>query len=69
MKRDAYECYAADCSKTAGWARRSFERLWETCEPMADDLALAAATVAATEMHPAITGVEGTDGQSGPSAD
>lgn len=38
MKRDAYECYAADCSKTAGWAKTSFDRLWDTCEPMPDDL-------------------------------
>ena len=28
-KRDAYECYAADCAKTARWARISFDRLWE----------------------------------------
>ena len=38
MKRDAYECYAADCGKTAHWAKTSFDRLWETCEPMPDDL-------------------------------
>ncbi len=38
MKRDAYECYAADCSKTAGWAKTSFNRLWDACEPMSDDL-------------------------------
>jgi hypothetical protein len=37
MKRDAYECYAADCGKTAGWAKTSFDRMWETCEPMPDD--------------------------------
>ena len=34
MKRDAYECFAADCAKTAGWARTSHERLWNHCEPM-----------------------------------
>ncbi len=34
MKRDAYECFAADCTKTAGWARTSHERLWNHCEPM-----------------------------------
>ncbi len=36
MKRDAYECYAADCGKTAGWARTSFERLWAICEPVGE---------------------------------
>jgi hypothetical protein len=34
MKRDAYECYAADCVKTAGWARTSHNRLWDICEVM-----------------------------------
>jgi hypothetical protein len=34
MKRDAYECFAADCAKTASWARRSHERLWELSEAM-----------------------------------
>jgi len=38
MKRDAYECYAADCIKTAGWTKTSFNRLWDACEPMSDDL-------------------------------
>jgi hypothetical protein len=38
MKRDAYECYAGDCSKTAGWARTSFERLWQICEPLPEEL-------------------------------
>ena len=28
MKCDAYECYAAACAKTAGWALTSHERLW-----------------------------------------
>ena len=37
MKRDAYECFAADCAKTAGWARMSFNRLWDTCEPLLDE--------------------------------
>ena len=36
MKRDAYECYAADCGKTAGWARLSFERLWSIGEPVGE---------------------------------
>ena len=36
MKRDAYECYAADCGKTAGWARTSFERLWAISEPVGE---------------------------------
>ena len=31
-KRDAYECYAADCIETARWARISFERLWQRSE-------------------------------------
>ena len=44
MKRDAYECYASDCSKTAGWARTSFERLWNNCEPLPDDILSAGAT-------------------------
>lgn len=34
MKRDAYECYAADCTKTAGWALTSHQRLWAASEPM-----------------------------------
>ena len=38
MKRDAYECYAADCSKTAGWARTSFDRFWNICEIFPDEL-------------------------------
>ena len=38
MKRDAYECFAADCSKTAGWARTSFDRMWDICEIMPDDV-------------------------------
>lgn len=36
MKRDAFECYAADCSQTASWARTAFDRLWNICEPMPD---------------------------------
>ena len=43
MKRDAYECFAADCSKTAGWARTSFERLWAVCETMTEETAASAA--------------------------
>ncbi len=38
MKRDAFECYASDCNKTAGWAKTSFNRLWDSVEPMPDDL-------------------------------
>lgn len=54
MKRDAYECYAADCGKTAGWARTSFERLWAICEPVGEvrrgsvDEAVANACIGAT---------------------
>ncbi len=35
-KRDAYECFAADCGVTAGWARTSFERLWAQSVAFAD---------------------------------
>ena len=28
-KRDAYECFAADCANTARWATISFDRLWD----------------------------------------
>lgn len=45
MKRDAYECYAADCSKTAGWARTSFDRLWDTCAPLCADMRAPAAHI------------------------
>lgn len=45
MKRDAYECYAADCSKTAGWARTSFERLWAVCEPLPEEAITSSAIV------------------------
>lgn len=34
MKRDAYECFASDCSETARWARISFERLWQASIPI-----------------------------------
>jgi hypothetical protein len=60
MKRDAYECYAADCAKTAGWARTSHERLWAVCEPM-PELVLAPREPAAVEMDGtcvAMTGAE-----------
>lgn len=62
MKRDAYECFAADCGNTAGWARTSHERLWNKCEPMPEivfvpappaGLADAAAASAAAEADPA----------------
>ncbi|MGE0626751.1 MAG: hypothetical protein AB7O43_02930 [Hyphomicrobiaceae bacterium] len=32
-KRDAYECYASDCARTAQWAEISFNRLWLTGAP------------------------------------
>jgi hypothetical protein len=44
MKRDAYECFAGDCSKTAGWARTSFERLWDICEALPEELLQPAAS-------------------------
>lgn len=47
MKRDAYECYAADCSITAGWARTSFNRMWSVCEDMAADARHVASDVVA----------------------
>lgn len=46
-KRDAYECYAANCTETARWARISFERLWSRSDAIGvircADLASAAA--------------------------
>ncbi len=57
MKRDAYECFAADCSKTAGWARTSFERLWNICEALPEELGQPVAAVAA-ELCPLPVGVE-----------
>ena len=33
-KCDAYESYADACAKTAASALVSFERLWQTCEPL-----------------------------------
>ena len=27
-KRDAYECHAADCTETADWSRKAFDRMW-----------------------------------------
>lgn len=68
MKRDAYECYAADCSKTAGWARLSFERLWAACEPMVEDIP-APGAVAAAGILAAVAAEESSDGHSGSSAD
>lgn len=59
MKRDAYECYAADCSKTAGWAKTSFDRLWDACEPMSDDLFQHAKPVAPDVCLPAVAAEEG----------
>lgn len=31
-KRDAYECYAANCAETADWSRKAFDRLWAKAE-------------------------------------
>ena len=47
MKRDAYECFAADCAQTAGWARLSFERLWAASEPLLEQPQNAAGEVVA----------------------
>lgn len=33
-KRDAYECYAANCTETADWSGKAFDRLWSRGEPM-----------------------------------
>lgn len=52
MKRDAFECYAADCSKTAGWARTSFNRLWNNCETLPEELLQPASSSAAPGMPP-----------------
>lgn len=34
-KLDAYECYARDDNKLAGWGRTSFERMWAEAEVLA----------------------------------
>lgn len=47
MKRDAYECFAADCAKTSGWARRSHERLWALAEAIQTDAFAVASTMPA----------------------
>ena len=49
MKRDAYECFAADCAGTARWAQISFERLWQACVPVEGR------PLATVEPQPAIT--------------
>lgn len=49
MKRDAYECYAADCSRTAGWAATSFQRLWQVSEPLKDEMITASAAAVVAE--------------------
>ena len=33
-KRDAFECYAEDCTETASWGRTSFDRLWAASQPL-----------------------------------
>jgi hypothetical protein len=33
-KRDAYECYSYDSGEVAGWARHSFDRLWQAAEAL-----------------------------------
>jgi len=32
-KRDAFECYSPDCSRSVRWATMAFERLWSHAEP------------------------------------
>lgn len=64
MKRDAYECFAANCTKTAGWARISFERIWASSKPIAIAPTIPASTPA--DRSPAETAagtalVEATD--------
>lgn len=36
-KRDAFECYAPDCSQSVRWATMAFERLWILSEQIAAD--------------------------------
>ena len=48
-KRDAYECYAANCSETARWARISFERLWEKSQAVVLPGVTEIANMAATD--------------------
>ncbi len=60
MKRDAYECYAAECSKTAGWARTSHERLWAVCEPM-PELVLVQPSLAIADLEGACVGIPGVE--------
>lgn len=69
IKRDAYECFAADCSKTAGWARRSFERLWKACEPIREDSPVELPALVATELLAAVASEETADGHSGSNTD
>ncbi len=68
-KRDAYECFAADCGVTAGWARTSFERLWAASIAVADkgsstqatpavDACIAASTLAPAVKDPATSSQE-----------
>ncbi len=33
-KRDAYECYSSNCTQTATFVQRAFERLWTTGVPV-----------------------------------
>ena len=33
-KRDAFECYSPDCSRSVRWATMAFERLWSHAEPI-----------------------------------
>ncbi|MEZ5842992.1 MAG: hypothetical protein R3D27_04580 [Hyphomicrobiaceae bacterium] len=33
-KRDAFECYSANCAQSARWAAMAFERLWSHAEPL-----------------------------------
>lgn len=58
VKRDAYECYAADCGRTARWARISFERLWQASAPFEFSRASAVATADMIEPCPAVVAGE-----------
>jgi hypothetical protein len=69
MKRDAYECYAADCSKTTGWARLSFERLWAQCDPIVEGATAVEAGLVAPGVLAAVAVEDGSEGHSGSSVD
>jgi hypothetical protein len=56
MKRDAYECFAANCTQTATWARISFERLWASAKPVALRTGRPASSLADSGQTEAATG-------------